>query len=138
MHVATSDCAGQNGSPGTIPASTSGHLQSSRSSDLFTDPGQLGYTQACGASAPVPSMAEFRQRGMDRRASSLSDFQRELRCVAERMDARRGAQPMALPLASVATQQTPFRRTTRRAGWAFGAPRNNKVNKIQKNPLNIH
>jgi len=34
------------------------------------------------------------------RASSLSDFAREMRCAAQRMDARRGAQPMALPLGS--------------------------------------
>jgi hypothetical protein len=71
-------------------------------------------------------------------ASSLSDFQRELRCVAERMDARRGAQPMALPLASVATQQTPFRRATRRAGRAFGALRSKKVNEFHSISMNIH
>jgi hypothetical protein len=53
-------------------------------------------------------------------AGSLSDFQREMRCAAGRMDARRGAQPMALPLASVATQQTPSSRATRRAGRPFG------------------
>ena len=45
-----------------------------------------------------------------------------MRCVAGRTDARRGAHPMALPLASVATQQTPSSRATRRAGRSFGDP----------------
>ena len=66
------------------------------------------------ARARVPWLAGFRS------ASSLSGFQHEMRCVAGRMDARRGAQPMAPPLASVATQQTPSRHATRRAGRPFG------------------
>jgi hypothetical protein len=45
-----------------------------------------------------------------------------VRCVVrlKRMAARRGAQAMVLPLPSVATQQTPSRRATRRAGRPFG------------------
>jgi len=62
-------------------------------------------------------------------SSSLSDFQREMRCVAQPMDARRGAQPMVLPLARVATLQTPLRRATRRAGTAFGALTEKRMNK---------
>ena len=54
-------------------------------------------------------------------SSSLSDFQREMRCATGRMDARRGAQALALPLPSVATQQTPSRRAIRRTEGGFGA-----------------
>jgi len=45
-----------------------------------------------------------------------------VRCAVglKRMAARRGAQAMALPLPSVAAQQTPSRRATRRAGRPFG------------------
>ncbi len=48
----------------------------------------------------------------------------------QRMDARRGAQPMALPLARVAAQ-TPLRRAARRAGSAFGALCRRKTSKMQ-------
>ena len=54
-------------------------------------------------------------------ASSLPGFQREMRCAAKRMDARRGAQPMALPLVRVATHQTPFRPTSFRKALSFAA-----------------
>ena len=43
----------------------------------------------------------------------------------QRMDARRGAQPMALPLARVAAQ-TPLRRAARRAGRPFGIAQTRK------------
>jgi len=66
------------------------------------------------------------------RPSSLSGFQREMRCVAGRMDARRGAQAMALPLPSAATQQTPSRRTTRRAGRCFGVAQTRRLTKSFK------
>jgi len=75
------------------------------------------------AHADAPFVQLLGDQAMITLPSSLSDFQREMRCAAGRMDARRGAQPMALPLASVATQETPSRRAIRRTGRPFGALR---------------
>jgi hypothetical protein len=76
--------------------------------------------------------------GFDDLASSLSDFQRVMRCVAGRMAARRGAQPMAPPLASVATQQTPSSRATRRAGRPFGGSELENYVEMPKDDPNDH
>jgi len=57
--------------------------------------------------------------------SSLSDFQREMRCVAsaDGCKARRAANGSSV---RAATPQTPFRRATRRAGRPFGIAQTRK------------
>ncbi|MDD5333112.1 MAG: M1 family metallopeptidase [Rhodoferax sp.] len=55
--------------------------------------------------------------------SSLSGLERGMRWSQTGRDARRSAQPMAGPLASVATPQTPRLAPTQRAGGEFGASR---------------
>lgn len=55
--------------------------------------------------------------------NSLSGLERGMRWSPTEMDARRSAQPMAGPLSSAATPQTPRLASTRRAGGEFGASR---------------
>ena len=77
--------------------------------------------QKLGDAALLVALPESFERLLDEihHPSSLSDFQRGMRCVAGRMDARRDVQPMALPLSVAA--QTPSRRTIRRSKGGFGA-----------------